>query len=129
MTVTFHLPSTGHTNGYQHCPNSIEIQHTNSGWAGLQGAATRGPSVRFVDKELLSSRYTSEPILHGPHLGQDSCITAPATGQPSYLVFRFPTTFQVSFLRIDLLSVNKNFFIYFLPGSYTAPGDDSADSE
>lgn len=65
-TVTFNLPgdqaSPGHTNGYQHRPNSIEIQHTNGGWAGPQGAATRGPSVRFADEEPLSSRYTSEPI-------------------------------------------------------------------
>ena len=66
MTVTYNLPgdqaSLGHTNGYQHRPNSIEIQHTNGGWAGPQGAATRGPSVRFADEEPLSSRYTSEPI-------------------------------------------------------------------
>ena len=70
--VHFNLPSdtNGYNNvpgGYQpeaadgrgqaHRPNSIEIQHTNGGWAG---PPSRG--VRFADEEPVSSRYTSEPI-------------------------------------------------------------------
>lgn len=74
--VHFNLPgetTTSRQNGYgmvpggydmgnPHRPNSIEIQHTNGGWAGPP--VSRGPSVRFADEEPISSssRYTSEPI-------------------------------------------------------------------
>ena len=77
--VHFNLPAeatspAGRQNGYggmvpggydmanPHRPNSIEIQHTNGGWAGPP--VSRGPSVRFADEEPISSssRYTSEPI-------------------------------------------------------------------
>jgi len=60
--VTFNLPSETNgygavPGGYQHRPNSIEIQQSNGGWAG---PPSRG--VRFADEEPVSSRYTTEPI-------------------------------------------------------------------
>jgi len=90
--VHFNLPAE--TNGYNgmvpggyqpdiergpHRPNSIEIQHTNGGWAGPP--VSRGPSVRFADEEPLSSRYTSEPI-YTPRILREPGEGGPAGGGP-----------------------------------------------
>ena len=81
--VTFNLPSETNgygavPGGYQHRPNSIEIQQSNGGWAGPP-QPSRGPSVRFADEEPVSSRYTTEPIYTA------RCLREPSETGPSVM--------------------------------------------